>query len=143
MTKATKAELIKASASKIKTREDALRFLRNKEVLLEEEEVTVGALAMALLYLVRGPILAPDLLVDGMRAVALCMEGVGKETAVRAAVKESKEAIKELVGDARKMVEGMMAEATQVLKDVKAAAVHDAAVRETSSGVDRNRGLGG
>lgn len=105
ITDAAKRELIKNSQSVIKDTESAEKWLIDSTYIVKGENITTAALSMALLYIANGNISTYTKLIDGIRAVAICLgqlqpqshtEDVA-ETITRRAVKAIEEAAAEAI----------------------------------------------
>src|SRR5277367_1722026 len=72
--KPSKSKIIKESQSNIKNTETALKWLADHEYVIQGEDMSVSSLTMALLYLANGRLSTPSQLVNGIRAVALCLD---------------------------------------------------------------------
>src|SRR5271168_1786023 len=55
----------------------AKKWLTKEELLIDGEDITPASLAQALMWLTAGDKCTADLLVDGIMAVALCLDGCG------------------------------------------------------------------
>ncbi len=78
-TKQARAELIRESRSNIKDTRSAKEWLTDREHIVPDEDITLGAMAMALLKEAGDNSTAHAALVDTARAVALCLEQSKKQ----------------------------------------------------------------
>ena len=77
--KPTKADIIKNSQSNIKSSEAAKKWLTDHDYIIPGEDLSTSALTMALFYIANGRINTPSQLVNGIRAVALCLDDIGTD----------------------------------------------------------------
>lgn len=68
-------ELLQDSRSNIKDHDAAQKWLIEKELIIEGESTTTASLTMALLYLASGKF-SIEQLINGIRAVAICLESI-------------------------------------------------------------------
>ena len=77
--KPSKADIIKESQSHIKNTEAAKKWLADHDYIITSEDLSISALTMALFYLANGRVNTPSQLVNGIRAVALCLDELGND----------------------------------------------------------------
>src|SRR5277367_2956372 len=106
---------LKDSRLNIVNAASAKKWLTKEELLIEGEEVSTISLAQALMWLAAGDKCSVEQLVDGVRAVALCLEGCGCGEVADVAVSEIKETAALRAEEAKKVVQ------TAVDDDVAAA----------------------
>src|ERR1700678_2546107 len=73
-TRLSKAEIIKSSQSNIKSTDEAKKWLYEHEYIIQGEELSTPTLSMALLYLANGRVNTISQLINGIRAVAICLD---------------------------------------------------------------------
>lgn len=100
ITEATKKELIVNSQSTIKDKTMAEKWLVESSYLVKGETLSTAALAMALLYITNGNITTYAKLIDGMRAVALCMLDQQPDERAKEIANEIIEAAKDAIDEA-------------------------------------------
>src|SRR5271156_4908801 len=96
---------LKDSRANIANSTAAKKWLTKEELLIDGEDVTPASLAQALMWLAAGDKCTVDLLVDGIRAVALCLEGCGCGEVADVAVTEIKETAATWAEEAKKVVQ--------------------------------------
>ena len=96
---------LKDSRLNIVNAASAKKWLTKEELLIEGEEVSTILLAQALMWLAAGDKCSVEQLVDGIRAVALCLEGCGCGEVADVAVSEIKETAALWVEEAKKVVQ--------------------------------------
>jgi len=99
LTKKAKEDLVKDSQSNIKNLGSAKKWLIDNRHVIEGEPATIGSMATALLQISSGSTLVVRDMINGIRAVAIYMEELGKE-------EQAKEAVQMIKGQ----VDGMMDE---------------------------------
>ena len=108
--------ILKDSRSNIKDATTAKKWLAKEELLIDGEDITPTALAQTLMWLAAGDKSTVDQLVDGIRAVALCLEGCSSGEIVDTAVVEIKETAAIWVEEAKKVVHSAVEEIVQAAK---------------------------
>ena len=120
--KKTQATL-KDSRASINSEAKAKGWLIKEELLIEGEVVSPTALSQALMWLAAGERNTVELLVDGIRAVALCLENWEGEEAVEASRRVIKDTAAEWTEEARKemkkIAEGVIAEVKSSLESTE------------------------
>src|SRR5277367_2099074 len=96
---------LKDSRANIVNASSAKKWLTKEELLIDGEDVTQTSLAQALMWLAAGEKCTVDLLVDGIRAVALCLDGCGCGEVADTAVVEIKETAAPWAEEAKKVVQ--------------------------------------
>lgn len=96
---------LKDSRANIVNASSAKKWLTKEELLIDGEDVTPTSLAQALMWLAAGEKCTVDLLVDGIRAVALCLDGCGCGEVADTAVVEIKETAAIWTEEARKVIQ--------------------------------------
>ena len=97
--------ILKDSRLNIVNAASAIKWLTKEELLIEGEDVSTTSLAQALMWLAAGEKCSVEQLVDGIRAVALCLEGCGYGEVADAAVGEIKETAALWAEEAKKVVQ--------------------------------------
>jgi len=89
--KPSKADIIKESQSHIKTTETAKKWLADHDYIIVGEDLSISALTMALFYLANGRVCTSSQLVNGIRAIALCLDEIGVDRGNPSLAKEAAE----------------------------------------------------
>jgi len=115
-TKGRKTTLtLKDSRANINTLAKAKGWLTKEELLVEGEEITPAALSQALMWLAAGDKSTVEQLVDGIRAIALCIDGWEGDKVIEVAKTElqntSAKWVEEAKQELRKVADGVMEEA--------------------------------
>src|SRR5271156_2712785 len=97
--------ILKDSRLNIVNAASAKKWLTKEELLIKGEDVSTTSLAKALMWLAAGDKCTVEQLVDGIRAVALCLEGCGRGEVADAAVSEIKETAAIWAEEAKKVVQ--------------------------------------
>lgn len=123
ITEATKKDLITGSQSNIKDREAAEKWLHDATYLIKGEPTTGPALGMALLFIANGNITTYSKLIDGMRAVAICLlEERPTESTIEIAetiTENAKAAIEKVVSDAKEEIATFAENCTKSLEEAE------------------------
>ena len=77
--KPSKAEIVRNSQSNIKNIDAAKKWLYEHEYIVPGENLSASVLTMALLYLANGRINTATQLMNGIRAVAICLDDIASE----------------------------------------------------------------
>ena len=96
---------LKDSRANIANASSAKKWLTKEELLIDGEDVTPTTLAQALMWLAAGEKCTVDQLVDGIRAVAFCLDDCGYGEVVDTAVVEIKETAASWMEEAKKVVQ--------------------------------------
>ena len=107
---------LKDSRSNINSATTAKKWLVKEELLIDGEEMTPAALAQALMWLAASDKSTIEQLVDGIRAVAVCLEGCSSGEVVDAAIVEIKETAATWVEEAKKVVHKAVEEIVEMAK---------------------------
>src|SRR5271156_1912078 len=122
----------------------AKRWLTKEELLVEGEEISPAALSQALMWLAAGDKSTVEQLVDGIRAVALCLEGWEGDQVLEGANAELKNMSAKWVAEAtlelKKVAEGVTEEAKKVILEVEGRNVGGDGVEEGDEGGRQPRG---
>ena len=86
ITKKAKEELIKDSQSSIKNLGSAKKWLIGNKYIIEGEPTNISSMATALLQRLSGTTLVVRDIINGIRAVAICLEEVGREEQMNEAI---------------------------------------------------------
>ncbi|KAF8873673.1 hypothetical protein CPB84DRAFT_1894040 [Gymnopilus junonius] len=117
--KTLKAELIRNSQSSIRGIEKARKWLDDSTYTVKGKALTKGSLAMALLYLATGDIVKPKQLIDGMQAIAICLDVLPSEDRRGTVLEEAKGAIAEVVQEVTNMLADLAAKTQKLLKKAR------------------------
>jgi len=112
MSAAKKKELISTSSSRIKDATSARRWLEKAALVPAGEVITTAILSAALLYLANGDWTENQDLIDGMRAVALCMD----KLTVSQRSEEMREAVEGMVRETKTAVDEMMRKTEETMR---------------------------
>ena len=115
LTATKKKELINASSSRIKDATSARRWLEKAAFVPAGEVITTAILSAALLYLANGDWTESQDLIDGMRAVALCMDELSVGQRAEEADK-TREAVEGMVRETKTAVGEMLRKAEETMK---------------------------
>src|SRR5271163_1489335 len=96
---------LKDSRTNIPNVTTAKKWLSKEELLIDGEEMTTSSLAQALMWLAAGDKNTVEQLVDGVRAIAMCLESCGCMAVADAAVVELKETAATWVEEAKKVTQ--------------------------------------
>ena len=107
---------LKESRANITNAATAKKWLAKEELLIDGEEITSSSLAQALLWLAAGDKSTIEQLVDGIRAVALCLEGCSSGELVDTAIVEIKETAATWVEEAKKVIHKAAEEIVEAAK---------------------------
>jgi hypothetical protein len=108
--------ILKESRSNINNATTARKWLAKEELLIYGEDTTTSSLAQALMWLASGDNSTFEQLVDGIRAVALCLEGCSSSDIVDSAIIEINETAEVCVEEAKKVVHKTAEEAVEAVR---------------------------
>src|SRR5271155_4397664 len=108
--------MLKESRTNISNVTTAKKWLSKEELLIDGEEMTTSLLAQALMWLAAGDKNTVEQLVDGIRAVALCLEDLDREETIEASKLILKEAAASWVEEAKKEIHRVADEVTAEAK---------------------------
>ena len=146
--KPSKADIIKDSQSHIKNTETAKKWLGDHDYIIIGEDLSITALTMALFYLANGRVSTPSQLVNGIRAIALCLDEIGTDQNNTSSAKDFAEAtaaeiaaetsviLANLAENAIKSIEAVETKCKEVLTDVQTQAQ---AQTQTQQSVQENQ----
>ena len=107
---------LKESRAQLNSVSTAKKWLTKEELLIEGEDITTSSLAQALLWIAAGERNMADQLVDGIRAVALCLDACSLGEVVDVAMCEFKETAALWVGEAKSLVQKAVDEVVDAAK---------------------------
>ena len=120
MAKPSKAEIIKNSQSNIKSVYTARKWLHKHEYIVPGENLSASVLTMALLYLANGCINTTSQLINGIRAVAICLDDITTEQAYPDTVKDAIEVtVTELAMESVTIISNLAENAIKSISEVE------------------------
>jgi hypothetical protein len=117
----SKTEIIKNSQSSIKNTESAKKWLHEREYILKGEELSIPLLTAALLSLANGPTNSISQLVNGIRAIAICLDSALPETTNLEAIRDTIEtATSEITTEATSILSNLAENAIKSISEIEA-----------------------
>ena len=117
----SKTEILKNSQSNIKNAESAKKWLYEHDYIIQGEEISTPSLTMALLYLANGHSNSIGQLVNGIRAIAICLDGALPETTNLEFIREAIEtATSEVTTEATSLMSNLAENAIKSISEVEA-----------------------
>src|ERR1700678_3778178 len=118
-TRLLKAEIIKSSQSSIKSTEEAKKWLYEHEYIIQGEELSTPTLSMALLYLATGRVNTISQLINGICAVAICLDSATPLASNLDLIKEAIEAsTAELMSETTTVISNLAKNAIKSISEV-------------------------
>ena len=119
--KSSKAEIIRNSQSNIKNIDVAKKWLYEHEYIVPDENLSVSTLTMALLYLANRCINTAAQLINGIRAVAICLDDIAPELAHPDTLKDTIETtVTELATESATIISNLAENAIKSISEVEA-----------------------
>lgn len=112
-------EIVKDQQVKIKTFEEASNWLEEKILIPSKDDISTLALSNALLFLSNTHSGIPKIVVEGMRAIAICMEKVSMEHVASKITESVLEAIHPTMSDTMDTVNNWTSNANKILEEAK------------------------
>ena len=119
ITRKAKEDLLKDSQMLIKNPNTTSKWLKDNELTPKGENVSLPTLAAALFQLCSGRYTLPRDMVTGMRAIAICMEGLLQERHTTEASDLIKDQVEEIIKETREAINGFLGEMRAAIKDTE------------------------
>lgn len=115
----TREELIKLAPAKFRTVEDGRRWILSSGHVDEEQRIDAKTLSLVLLKLTHLHQKAPKDLVEGVRAVALCLEGLVLDSIVDKVAGIVSETLEAAMGDITESINNVASNASKAMENAK------------------------
>jgi len=119
ISKRTKEELFKDSQSMVKGAITARKWLLDNKYIVEGEPTVISSMVMTLLHLASGQTTNVKEMVNGMRAVALHLEEIGKEVITEEVLRTMREQVNGMLEGAKEELENLKEGMRTIRKEAK------------------------
>jgi len=114
-----KDDIVKESQSTIKDPDSAKKWLIENDILIKGEEYTMSMMTAALFQLCSGKFPQPKEMINGMRAIATCMEEIIQTRHTTDTLDTIKEQVEDIVKEAKDAIEGLVGGVKTAMKETE------------------------
>ena len=111
--------MVKESQAAVKGPESAKAWITDNELVIKGECITIGTLTTALYHLRSGKFTQPKEMINGIRAIAICLEELNQTRYMSEALDMVKEQVEEVVKGAKEAIEGLVEEMKSAIKETE------------------------
>lgn len=117
--KRAKDDMVKESQAAVKGPESAKAWITDNELVIKGECITIGTLTTALYHLCSGKFMQPKEMINGIQAIAICLEELNQMRYTSKALDTVKEQVEEVVKGVKEAIEGLVEEMKSAIKETE------------------------